>query len=254
MDVVAVYGNNDKANRLSKQLNLPLIDSTSHPFPYILHYQDDYLQLQSVKNKNFKPLYIDFTTGKARHRRIFPGKELLIKAIVGKKKKDFTIIDATAGLGRDSFVLASMGYNVTLIERKPILVALLQDGLQRAKIEPQLQTIINRMHLTMGNAQHVLPNLKAHVIYLDPMYPSCNKNALVKKEMRILRDIVGDDNDAANLLVIALQCASERVVVKRPKHAKNLNGQPPSFSLTGRSSRFDVYLTGVNDVSIENER
>lgn len=248
MDIVAVYGNDCQARQLSKGLHLPLIHSLTDKFAYLLCYRQGYLQLQSVKNKRFKPLYIDFTSGKARHRRIFSGKELLIKAIAGKRKEAFTIIDATAGLGRDSFVLASMGYNVTLIERNPILAALLQDGLQRAKNEPQLHTIINRMHLITGGAKQLLVDLKAPVIYLDPMYPSGNKHALVKKEMRILRDIVGDDNDAVNLLAIALQCASERVVVKRPKYAENLNAHPPSFSLTGRSVRFDVYLTGVNNV------
>ena len=245
---IAVYGDAIAANQLSKQLNLPLINKLNDQFSYVLYYQDDRLQLRSIKDKQFKPFYIDFTSGKANHRRIFPGKELLVKAIVGKQKKDFTIIDATAGLGRDSFVLASMGYNVTLIERNPILVALLKDGLQRAKNEPKLSDIINRIDLIRGSAVQLLPQLTVNVVYLDPMYPHRDKNTLVKKEMRMLRDIVGNDNDAANLLVIALQCASERVVVKRPKHAENLNAQPPNFSLTGRSSRFDIYLTGASNV------
>ena len=248
MSKVAVYGDIVAAVELSAQLGLPIIDQLGDQFSYVLCYQDDHLQLQSIKDKQFKPLYIDFSSGKANHRRVFPGKELLVKAIAGRQKKDLTVIDATAGLGRDSFVLASIGYTVTLLERNPILAALLQDGLKRAKNEPKLCNIIERLHFKQGNAVQLLPELTATVVYLDPMYPHREKSALVKKEMRMLRDIVGDDNDAANLLAIALQCASERVVVKRPKHAENLNAQPPSFSLTGRSSRFDIYLTGAGNV------
>lgn len=247
MNKVAVYGDDTAATELSAQLRLPLINKLNDQFSYVLCYQNDHLQLQSIKDKQFKPLCIDFTSGKVNYRRFFPSKELLVKAI-GKKKENFTVIDATAGLGRDSFVLASMGYTVTLLERNPILAALLQDGLQRAKNQPKLCNIIDRLHFMQGNAVELLSKLTATVVYLDPMYPHRDKSALVKKEMRMLRDIVGNDNDAANLLLIALQCASERVVVKRPKHAENLNAQLPNFSLAGRSSRFDIYLTGVSNV------
>ena len=248
MKKIAIYNTDEQAVTLSEVLNLPLVTSNTDTFTYLLQYSDNFLQLQSHKDKKFKPLYVDFVHGKSEYRRVFPGKELLAKAIGYKHFLVTKIIDATAGLGRDAFVLASLGCDVTLIERSPILAALLQDGLLRASKVEATHNIVQRMHLLIGDAQSLLPDLKSDVIYLDPMYPHRQKSALVKKEMRILRDLVGADVDAANLLTIALQCNVKRVVVKRPRLAENSIAIEPNFSSTGKNSRFDVYLKGTHNV------
>ena len=248
MNNIAIYNTDQRAVELSVQLNLPLVSSMTDEYDYLLVQVGDYLQLHCNKVKKFKPLCVDFLQGKAQYRRLAHRQELLAKAIGNKKSSTLQIIDATAGLGGDSFVLASLGYRVTLIERVPILAALLQDGLFRAAKDQQVANIIRRMSLKTGDANQLLATLPTNVIYLDPMYPQRNKRALVKKEMRILRDIVGDDLDAANLLAIALQYATRRVVVKRPRLAEFLDDKRPDFSLTGKACRFDIYLTGVNHV------
>ena len=60
--------------------------------------------------------------------------------------------------------------------------------------------------------------------------------------MRDLRQIVGDDPDAKQLVSASLNKATYRVVVKRPKNAPALSEHPCQFCYQGKSSRFDVYL------------
>jgi 16S rRNA (guanine1516-N2)-methyltransferase len=153
-------------------------------------------------------------------------------------------VDATAGLGRDSFILASLGFKVRLIERSPIIHALLNDGLQRGLADPALAPIIKNMELIHADAILWLNETieKPDIIYLDPMFPDRKKSALSKLDMRIFHDIAGDDVDADQLLSTALACAARRVVVKRPRLAEELAGIKPAFALTGSSSRFDTYI------------
>ena len=80
------------------------------------------------------------------------------------------------------------------------------------------------------------------VIYIDPMFPHSKKSALVKKEMRVLREVVGDDDDAAQLLLSALKCQVKRVVVKRSRYAPAVGDVIPNYQVLGKSSRYDIYL------------
>jgi 16S rRNA (guanine1516-N2)-methyltransferase len=154
------------------------------------------------------------------------------------------LLDATAGLGRDAFVLAQLGCDVTLIERQPIVAALLADGLRRAENDVEVAPIIQRMQLRQGNAITLMTSwteAAPQVVYLDPMFPHRDKSSLVKKEMRVFRPLVGADDDAPQLLQAALNLATHRVVVKRPRKASCVEGVPPSYALEGKSSRFDIY-------------
>ena len=163
-------------------------------------------------------------------------------------KKDFlpTIIDATAGFGKDSLLLASLGCTVTLLERSPLVAAMLANGWQRAQAEPYLQTILPRMRICHSDAKQWLLALntdeRPDVVYLDPMFPDRGSSAKVKKDMQAFHVAVGTDDDADALLAPALSVAKKRVVVKRPRHAEHLAGQKPSLMYEGESSRFDVYL------------
>ena len=172
--------------------------------------------------------------------------ELLAKACGIKKDYLPKVIDATAGFGRDSLLLASLGCQVQLIERSPLVAAMLADGWQRAEQEPFLQPILSRMRLHHGHAISFLNNLTAidypDVVYLDPMFPDRNSSAKVKQDMQTFHVAVGADEDADALLVPALAVAQKRVVVKRPRHAQPLAEQKPSLIYEGESSRFDVYL------------
>lgn len=171
--------------------------------------------------------------------------ELLARAVGIKSDHRPTVIDATAGLGRDAFILAVHGCKVTMLERSPIIAALLQDGLNRALATPELADKLD-LNLIQTDAIEYLAQLTPaqypEVVYLDPMHPPRNKSALVKKEMRMVRAVVGDNYDSDALLHAALHCAKQRVVVKRPRLAEPLAGMQPSFAHIGKQQRFDVYL------------
>ncbi len=189
---------------------------------------------------------VDFVEGAVAHRRLFGGGtgQMIAKAVGVQPGVRPQVLDATAGLGRDAFVLASLGCSMTLIERQPLIAALLEDGLARARQSAEVAPIAAQMRLLQGNAIELLSTWAdeaPQVIYLDPMFPHRDKSALVKKEMRLFRPLVGDDLDAPVLLAAALALASHRVVVKRPRKAPCIEGAKPSYVLEGKSSRYDIY-------------
>ena len=156
-----------------------------------------------------------------------------------------TVIDATAGLGRDAFLLASSGAEVTLLERSPQVHELLRDALARAAAEgPELAAVIARMTLMLGDARDLLPGLRADAVIVDPMHPPRTNSAVVKQEMRQLRELVGTDPDALELMQAALAADCRRVVLKWPLRAQPLQGlRKPSHSITGKTVRYDVFMT-----------
>lgn len=175
--------------------------------------------------------------------------ELVVKACGLKKKTDHVplIFDATAGLARDACVLAAAGARVLAAERSPVIAALLEDGFRRAQAHAELLPLLTRLEFRAGDSRQLLADLagsaeKPDVVYLDPMFPHREKSALVKKEMRVFRDVVGEDGDADDLLPLALTAARRRVVVKRPRLAPVLAGRKPALVMEGKSGRFDIYL------------
>ncbi|WP_336273688.1 class I SAM-dependent methyltransferase [Vreelandella indica] len=211
---------------------------------------EDGLALVGDEKRYGKPLSVDFVAGKAAHRRRFGGGrgQLVAKACGLAKGVSPSIVDATAGLGRDAFVLASLGAQVLLIERVAAIAALLEDGLKRASRHSDTADIAARMTLRHGDAAQSLAALVAsahfapQVIHLDPMFPHREKSALVKKEMRLFRELAGDDDDAPRLLEAALDVATHRVVVKRPRKAPPIEGPAPQHTLEGKTSRYDLYV------------
>jgi len=203
-------------------------------------------QLQELGEDASGPVRVDFLEGAVAHRRQHGGGtgQMIAKAVGIQSGVRPVVLDATAGLGRDAFLLAQLGCRVTLIERHPLIGALLADGLGRALLDGEVGPIIERMDLRLGNAIELIRDWSAEppqVIYLDPMFPHREKTSLVKKEMRVFRPLVGDDDDAAQLLEAALALATHRVVVKRPRKAPSVSGTAPGYVLEGKSSRYDIY-------------
>jgi 16S rRNA (guanine1516-N2)-methyltransferase len=192
-----------------------------------------------------KPFLIDFTSGKYHHRRQFGGGrgQPLAKAIGLKQGQSPTVIDATAGFARDSFVLASLGCEVMMLEQQPIMAALIDDAVSRARQVKETQDIAQRLNIQQGNAIVYLNNLTTapDVIYLDPMYPSRDKSALVKKDMQLLHKLAGEDISGADLLKLAKQTAKKRVVVKRPKGAPYLGDDITHTHVQSKNTRYDIY-------------
>ncbi|MGB0911899.1 MAG: class I SAM-dependent methyltransferase [Nitrospirales bacterium] len=192
-------------------------------------------------------IQIDFVSGRAEYRRKYghAGGEAISRAVGVKKGHRPNVVDATAGLGRDAFVLATLGCCVHMIERCEEIAKLLDDALHRAANDKKIGPLIHeKLSLTCGDSRQVLQQVpfEPEVIYLDPMFPPKEKSALVKKEMRILQKLVGQDEDADELLNIALTIATNRVVVKRPGSADFLAELKPNTSIKSKKHRFDLYL------------
>lgn len=232
-----------QADSLAKELSL----TTRGKADFALQIDAEGLQLQLLTEKKIGALRVDFVQGVLAHRRKFGGgKGQMIAKAVGIQGSILpTILDATAGLGRDAFLLASLGCFVTMIERHPIIFTLLKDGLARGLANIEVAPIIKCMTLLQGNAIELMQNwqyIAPQVIYLDPMFPQRDKTALVKKEMRLFKTLIGADLDTKQLLANALDLASHRVVVKRPRKAVSIEGIDPSYRLEGKSSRYDIYV------------
>jgi 16S rRNA (guanine1516-N2)-methyltransferase len=208
-----------------------------------------FFAVPSTMSLNTGQLRLDFTGGAVGYRfRHGHGRgHPLVKAAGFRKDRIPGIVDATAGLGRDSFLLASVGAKVVMLERSAEVYALLADALARASAaSPELAEVVSRMTLVHGDAKERLPELRPDVVIVDPMHPPRQNSALVKQEMRLLSGIVGADEDAHELMQVALASARERVVLKWPLRAAALLESPkPSHQFTGKTVRYEVFLTGT---------
>ncbi|WP_313382655.1 16S rRNA (guanine(1516)-N(2))-methyltransferase RsmJ [Pantoea sp.] len=205
-----------------------------------------HLELRKRDEPKLGGIFVDFVSGAMAHRRRFGGGrgEAVAKAVGVKSGYLPDVVDATAGLGRDAFVLAAIGCRVRMLERHPVVAALLDDGLQRgyqdAEIGGWLRERLTLIHAPSAQALgDIMP--APDVVYLDPMYPHRQKSAMVKKEMRVFQSLVGADEDADALLEPARRLAKKRIVVKRPDYAPPLAGVATQSAVVTKSHRFDIY-------------
>jgi 16S rRNA (guanine1516-N2)-methyltransferase len=213
-----------------------------------LRRHDGRLELVARHRPGYGAVYADWTGPDVR-RRIAGGKrQLLGKAVGLRGAADLAVLDGTAGLGRDAFVLAALGARLTLAERNPTIAALLADARVRALADPACAEAAARIEIVCTDARNLLAPAAGpgfDVIYLDPMYPQRGKAALARKELQLLRELAGPDGDADELLAPARANARRRVVVKRPLKAPPLAGREPALAFAGTQARFDVYLAGT---------
>lgn len=216
-----------------------------------LRFDQNSLSLHKRDEPKLDGINVDFVSGAVAHRRKFGGGrgQSIAKAVGLKQGVTPTVVDGTAGLGRDAFVLASLGCKVIMVERHPVVAALLEDGLRRAYEDAEIgEWMRDLMSLFHGSSISALADAakssgtEIDVVYLDPMYPHREKSALVKKEMRVFQTLVGADLDADGLLTPAMTLATKRVVVKRPDYAEDLDGVKPSMVIATKKNRFDVYV------------
>jgi 16S rRNA (guanine1516-N2)-methyltransferase len=231
------------AQALALDLGLPVVQHAKAGSDTVLLLTAAGLQLQA---QGVGPIMVDFGAGKLRHRRRGGHNEPLGKAVGIGKRQNLRLVDATAGLGRDGFVLADLGCEVTYLERSAIAFALLRDGIARAQLaeDAWLQEVSARLRLYRVESVDWLASSeeKFDVVYLDPMFPASKKSARAKKEMWLFQQIIGPGNRDQALLEQALDTASWRVVVKRPAKAPSLEGPRPHHAIGGKTVRFDVYM------------
>ncbi len=239
----AAPGLESKAAALAEELDLPTLDTARDPLAELV-VTPERLELRARGPNAPGAIAVDFSAGGLRHRRRGGHNEPLGRAVGVGKWDRLTVVDATAGLGRDSFVLADLGCEVTLLERDPPVFALLRDGLARGRSgdDAWVTEVCRRMSLVRADAREWLREHRADVVYLDPMFPARRKSARVKKEMWLFQQLLEANDPADGLLEAALVAACKRVVVKRPAREAPLAGAEPGFAIPGKTVRFDVYL------------
>jgi 16S rRNA (guanine1516-N2)-methyltransferase len=210
---------------------------------YQLIWQDQRLQLLCP---DMLPLVCDFTQGEYLHRIQSAGirGELVAKAVNFKKYPNANVLDITAGMGHDGFILATVGANIHFVERNPVVASMLADGLERAKLNSQTAEAAERCKITFEDSERFLNRNKTPVdiIHIDPMFPERKKSAQVKKSMSVFHQIVGKDMDAGDLLKAARQFDCKKIIVKRPNAAPFLGDIKPSSQVKSKKHRYDVYL------------
>lgn len=176
-------------------------------------------------------------------------REMLVKAVRMKGWDDETrVLDATAGMGEDSLLLAAAGFTVTLYEQDAVIAALLQDTMERAIALPELSAIVGRMELVVGDSIAAMRDLgtieerQYDVIFLDPMFPERQKSALVKKKFQLLQQLEQPCTDEAELLQAAITARPKKIVIKRPLKGPFLAGRKPDYSLSGKAIRYDCIV------------
>lgn len=239
------------AAALAEELALPLCQTGTDIRDYVaaqvlLICSDQEIVLQQTGRSAPGAITVEFGNAAMRHRRRGGHNELLGKAVGLSRKSGIAVLDATAGLGRDSFILADLGCSVCLCERNDLVFHMLASGLSKAtkSSDEWLRAVAQRMSLYSGDARELIES-QLHaidVIYLDPMFPERGKRAKVKKEMALFHQLLGAGEDSNELLVWALQQDVARVVVKRPPKAVELAGLKPSHVIGGKAVRYDVYV------------
>jgi 16S rRNA (guanine1516-N2)-methyltransferase len=239
---VAPYADTAEAKREVEKIKASIGDLYGGESPWTLLCDGEVISLKTPFSP--KPFSLDLLTGKEAHRLKTSGQSLpLIKAL-GKSKTPLRVWDATAGWCRDALVLAGRGHTVTAMERSPIIYLLTQNALQRGHKEPHFKERFDSLSLKNSDFLKVpectLSMESPDVIYLDPMYPDLGRSALSPLEMQILQALSSEPQREEALLLTAQSLAKNRVIVKRPLKAPPIL-PPPSFSISSKMVRFDIY-------------
>ena len=209
----------------------------------LLHIEDELVQFCSVLNQQKACSNQSFQDSKLL-QRASQSNQSLIKACNNKKREIKSVLDLTAGWGKDSFMLASQGLQVCMLEQNPLIFHTLEYLLKTARINSD-DARYQRLEVLKGNSLEYmqdLENTSADCIYLDPMFPDHKSGAKPSKDLQILQ-LLTENLDIESLFEQALKRAKYRVVVKRPLHATALNDRKPDMSYKEKTIRFDVYLT-----------
>lgn len=230
-------GDRDAADMLSRQLGVPLADSMGEALTlvfdgtglslvgYGMCYQGDFARMLNRVTK-----------GRLHH-------EMLVK-IARTKTEHPVAVDAAAGMGEDSFLLAAAGYEVYLFEQDAVIAALLRDALYRAGEDDRLREIVGRMHLSEGNSIELMPRLgiTPEIVYLDPMFPPRKKSGLIHKKLQLIQKLEQPCADERELFAAAAAMHPKKIIIKRPLNGAPLADRKPSYTVKGKAIRYDVVV------------
>lgn len=230
-------GDCEAAEALSRQLGVPISDSMGEELTLVfdvtglslvgcgMRYQGDFARMLNRVTK-----------GRLHH-------EMLVR--IAKTKTEHPVaVDAAAGMGEDSFLLAAAGYEVTLFEQDAVIAALLKDALRRAREDDRLREIVGRMHLIEGNSIMLMPRLdiSTEIVYLDPMFPPRKKSGLIQKKLQLIQKLEQPCADERELYDAAVSLRPKKIIIKRPLNGALLAGKKPSYTVKGKAIRYDVVV------------
>lgn len=188
----------------------------------------------------------DFTRMLSRIKADNLSREMLVRAAkIKDAQAPLTAIDATAGLGEDSMLLAAAGFRVTLCEWNPVIFELLSDALRRAENIPELAEIVGRMQAVNGNSVEIMRRVETppDVILLDPMFPARQKSSLVKKKLQVIQKLEIPCVEERELILSAMRARPRKLIIKRPVKGPYLAGIKPDHSITGKVVRYDCFVS-----------
>jgi 16S rRNA (guanine1516-N2)-methyltransferase len=209
----------------------------------VLAISDSDIKLCSLINRQ-RTCYSHSFTNPALIRRALQKNQALLKACNNKNKQIESVWDLTAGWGKDSFILASQGQKVSMVEQNQLLASCLNYLLYIMQKE-QVGKSLQKMEIYHQNSLEFLIHhrqLAADCLYLDPMFPAHKSSAKPSSDLQLLQ-LLTENQDIEALFENALEVARHRVVVKRPLHAPTLNSIKPDIVYKEKTIRFDVYLT-----------
>lgn len=246
MSELTVFGTGEyreKAERLAERLGASFVDEMTGTEEIALAVGERGISLVG----DGMELRADLTEMLPRLKQANLEREMLVKAARIKGRQNLRIIDATAGFGEDSILLAAAGHDVTMFEYNPVIYELLKDAIERASEDERLKTIVSRMHLINGDSAEAMKRAKEKgeefdAILLDPMFPERQKSASVKKKFQLLHKLEAPCSAEEELLEAALGLKPKKVIVKRPGKGEFLAGRKPDYSLEGKAIRYDCII------------
>ena len=186
-------------------------------------------------------MHVDFLKGSLSWRLKRRDHETLLKKAIGKKNKNLTIFDGTAGFLSDALIFLALGHKVIACEQSKVLFLLLSDAINRAKIKLNFLDNLNLIHGNALDVYKIIQNID--VIYLDPMYPR-KKNALRSGGMSDIKNILkleNIDNLGDQIFFDLKNNKFKKIVLKRPIKSKIIDDSL-NYQVKGKSTRFDVYI------------
>lgn len=229
-------GQKDMAESFSRRTGSPIVNKPGNYLTVLFDSRGVSLSGFGLSYQgDFENMLHRVTNGRLQH-------EMLAKA-VKTDQENLKAIDATAGMGEDSLLLAACGYQVTLYEQNPVIAILLKDALRRAKKNTVLKDIVSRMQLVEGDSiEHLNKRLDpVDVIYLDPMFPGRQKSGLINKKLQLIQKLEPPCSEETALFDAAMAAQPSKIIIKRPLKSPYLDERVPSYSLKGKAIRYDCY-------------
>ncbi|MBQ0000032.1 MAG: class I SAM-dependent methyltransferase [Clostridiales bacterium] len=229
----------DAATALAKRVGAPLSDKPGKELTLLIDGNGVSLNGYGLTFKgDFEQMLHRLTEGRLQHE--------MISRVCKTKETGLKAIDATAGMGEDSILLAANGYDVTLHEQNPVIAALLKDALRRGKKHPVLKEIVERMHLVEGDSVELMPKRvdEPELIFLDPMFPERQKSGLINKKLQLIQKLERPCTEESELFDAAIAAHPKKIIVKRPLKGPYLADREPTYTVKGKAIRYDVYIYG----------